>query len=463
MRVPRSSALLLSPVAFALALSACGGSSSAGPSPGTRTLTAASAAATAPAATWPTYHGDAARTGVASGLPAAGQLSVAWKSRLDGAVYGQPLIVGGLVIAATENDTVYALDMASGTVRWRSHVGTPVPLASLPCGDIDPLGITGTPVYDQADGLVYAVAETAGYHHVLFGFSITDGSLQVARDIPAPDNQPRYDQQRAALTIENGDVYVAFGGLDGDCGPYIGSVVGMPVTGGDPLLSYRVPTAREGGIWATGGPVTDSRGTVYVSVGNGAASGPPFDGSDSVTALAPSLTRLAIFAPGSWAADNANDLDLGSMSPAVLPDGTILAVGKRGTGYLLKASHLGGVGGQVTQAPVCTAFGGPAVSGSMVYVPCDGGGLAAVNVAGSQIRILWRGPATAAGSPVIGGGAVWVADWGSGTLYELDQATGSVRHQISLGSSLPHFASPSLSGGLVFIGTMGGVVAVRGA
>jgi polyvinyl alcohol dehydrogenase (cytochrome) len=48
-------------------------------------------------------------------------------------------------------------------------------------------------------------------------------------------------------------------------------------------------------------------------------------------------------------------------------------------------------------------------------------------------------------------------------LYELDPGTGHVRHKIRLGSALPHFASPSLSGSFALVGTMHGVVAVRGA
>jgi len=160
--------------------------------------------------------------------------------RLDGAVYGQPLLVGDLVIAATENDSVYGLDQATGKVAWRTHVGSPVPLADLPCGNIDPLGITGTPVYNPASGLVYAVAETTGFHHVLVGLSVRDGAVRIERDIPTPDGQPRYDQQRPALTIGAGRVYVAFGGLYGDCGPYRGSVVGIPLSGSGPLISYVV-------------------------------------------------------------------------------------------------------------------------------------------------------------------------------------------------------------------------------
>ena len=88
--------------------------------------------------------------------------------------------------------------------------------------------------------------------------------------------------------------------------------------------------------------------------------------------------------------------------------------------------------------------------------------MAAVNAGGLMKKVLWRGPAAADGSPVLGGGAVWVADWATGVLYELNQASGAVRHKIRVGSALPHFASPSLSGRLALIGTMTGVAAVSG-
>src|SRR5262249_55611401 len=169
---------------------------------------------------WPAYHRDAARSGAAPALPAAGRLAIAWTRRLDGAVWGQPLVIGDLVIAATEGDTVYGLSRSHGQILWRAHLGTPVPLSSLPCGDIDPLGITGTTVYDPSTGLVYAVAETTGFHHILAGIDITSGHVRFRRDIPAPDGQSRFDQQWSALTVEHGRVYVAFGGLFGDCGPY---------------------------------------------------------------------------------------------------------------------------------------------------------------------------------------------------------------------------------------------------
>jgi hypothetical protein len=438
--------------------SAVGSSTPGSSTPGSSTPSAATA-------DWPTYHGNAARTGAVAGLPTAGPLSLAWTRRLGGAVYGQPLIIGQTVIAATESNQVYGLSRASGRVLWsvRIAAGHPVPLSDQPCGNIDPLGITGTPVYDPATGLVYAVAETTGAQKVLAGIRVSDGKLAVRRDIPAPDHEPAYDQQRAALALAAGRIYVAFGGHFGDCGPYRGSVVAIPASGRGPILSYVVPTRKQAGIWAPGGPVVGPGSRIYVAVGNGLASRPPFDGSDSVIALSPKLKRIGVFAPSRWPQDNAADLDLGSMSPALLPDGRILQVGKSGIGYLLNAQALGGIGGQLADGGVCRAFGGPAVTRTVIYVPCSGSGLTAVNVGTGRIRVLWRGPATANGSPVIGGGAVWVADWNSGTLYELGEARGRIRQKIRLGSALPHFVSPSLSGGLILVGTLHGVVAVSGA
>ena len=55
--------------------------------------------------------------------PVGSALGVGWCAELDGAVYGQPLVIGNQVIAATENDTVYALSARDGQVAW-SFVGS---------------------------------------------------------------------------------------------------------------------------------------------------------------------------------------------------------------------------------------------------------------------------------------------------------------------------------------------------
>jgi PQQ-like domain len=407
-------------------------------------------------ADWPTYHHDNARTGVAAGLAPLGTLHQAWQTRLDGAVYGQPLVIGETVIAATEHDTVYALAAADGHVLWSASLGTPVDGAQLPCGNIDPLGITGTPAYDPSTGLVFVVAETQGGRHTLVGVDLASGAVLLRRALPPPHGDEIAHQQRAALTVLDGWVYVAYGGLFGDCGHYIGSVVAAPTTGTGPLRSYAVPTTREGGIWAPGGGVVHHRRLLY-AVGNGEST-QDYDHSDSVLALTPALTLADSFSPAQWIADNADDLDLGSMSPAVAGE-RVLAVGKSGVGYLLDGARLGGIGGQLTSMPLCRAFGATAVAGSTVYLPCtDRTAAVDVDPAGG-LRLRWKAPVPADGSPVLGGGAVWVTDTDHGVLYALDPATGAPRQHISVGA-LPHFASPTLAGAHAYLGTTTGVVAI---
>ncbi|HWS84797.1 MAG TPA: PQQ-binding-like beta-propeller repeat protein, partial [Ktedonobacteraceae bacterium] len=191
---------------------------------------------------WTTYHRDNQRTGYLASTPDPHSLSKIWGKDLDGAVYAEPLVVGNRVIVATEGDTLYALDPTTGSVQWHTNVGSPVPQSSLPCGNIDPLGITGTPVYDPATGLVFAVAEITGPAHILVGLDATTGEVKVRRSVDTDGMDPRAHQERGALTLANGRVYINYGGLDGDCSDYIGRVVASRTDGQGPLQVYRVPT-----------------------------------------------------------------------------------------------------------------------------------------------------------------------------------------------------------------------------
>jgi DNA-binding beta-propeller fold protein YncE len=75
------------------------------------------------------------------------------------------------------------------------------------------------------------------------------------------------------------------------------------------------------------------------------------------------------------------------------------------------------------------------------------------------LKVRWTAPVAADGSPVLGGGAVWVTDTDRGILYALDPASGAPRQQIAVGA-LPHFASPTLAGERAYVGTTRGVVAI---
>jgi len=295
---------------------------------------------------------------------------VGWTATLDGAVYGQPLVVGSRIFAATENDTIYALNPDTGAVAWSAHVGQPEPLSDLPCGNIDPLGITSTMVYDPATNRMFAVAETTGGAHTLVGINADTGAVEVRVAVEPPLGDPKAHQQRGALTLLNGRVYIPYGGLLGDCGQYIGSVVSV-TTAGAGKLSYAVPTTREAGIWGTAGAVVDGNHLLY-AVGNGEST-TTFDGSDTVIALSPDLQRTDFFAPSDWATQNAGDADLGSMSPALVGQ-YVYADGKAGIGYVLRHDNLGGIGGQVSELNNgCDAFGGSAVAATPSTCPAAPG------------------------------------------------------------------------------------------
>src|SRR5437588_5141406 len=111
---------------LAAGVAACGdgggGSSGSGPvgptvAPGT----------TPGPASWAQYHGAVDHAGVDAGEPAAASPHVDWKSPpLDGQMHAAPLMLGDGVYVATEHDSVYRLDAATGAIRWQASLGTAV-------------------------------------------------------------------------------------------------------------------------------------------------------------------------------------------------------------------------------------------------------------------------------------------------------------------------------------------------
>lgn len=422
------------------------------------TRTTTPTASTASSTDWTTYHRDNARTGYAANAADAHQFAPAWNIHLDGAVYAEPLVVKEQVIVATEGDSLYSLNARTGQVQWRTNFGSPVPLSTLPCGNIDPLGITGTPVYDPTTNLVFAVAEVSGPEHILVGVNANTGQVQVRRVADPAGMETAPHQQRSALALSKGMVYIAYGGLFGDCGNYHGWVVASRADGQGPLLSYQVPTAREGGIWAAPGPAIDTTGRLFVSVGNGEATQGDWDHSDSVLRLTPTLQLEDGFAPTQWQQDNATDADLGSMGPVLLPGGWVYADGKSGLGYLLRADALGGIGGQAQVISICSSYGGAASVGSQIFLPCTDGLRQVLLGPDHRLTQGWHASGQVSGSPIVGGHTIYSLD-SNGTLYALDSQTGTVVTTIAVGST-SRFATPTLFGNHVFVGTMGGVAAV---
>ena len=210
-----------------------------------------------------------------------------WTSpTLDGDVYAQPLLAGSRVVIATENDTIYSLDASDGKVEWKTHLGEPVSGSSLPCGNVDPVGITSTPVVDTNANRIYAVGMIQPSQHMLFELDLSTGQLLARAHVDVDGVDPEVHNQRAAPVLSNGTLFIPYGGRFGDCGDYHGRVVGVSVSGSTlgPITSYTLPTQREGGFWAPPGAAVAADGSLYLASGNSSSSG-TYDYGNSVIRL----------------------------------------------------------------------------------------------------------------------------------------------------------------------------------
>ena len=172
------------------------------------------------------YHGAPGRSGsyIMPGLTwerASGIHSdPAFDGHVQGHIYAQPLFWQSprtnqeLLLVATEDDVVYALDARSGKAVWQKSLGRPAKYSALPCGNISPLGITGTPVLDDAKAAIYLDAmvdaeDGSGPQHLVFGLAVDDGAtlpgfpVNVAQALKAHGLTftPRMQNQRGALAI----------------------------------------------------------------------------------------------------------------------------------------------------------------------------------------------------------------------------------------------------------------------
>lgn len=440
-------------------------------------VTAADAAAAIPA--WTTYRHDAARSGIDPDSTSPLTPAQAWQTQpLDGEVYGEPLVYGSFVYVATENDSVYKLNAATGAIAWSRHLATPEPSSMAPCGDIAPsIGITGTPVIDPVANRIYAVGAvlaSGAVRHELFAVNLSSGApvagFPIVVDAPFPAGGAAVNQlQRPGLALDRGRVLIGYGGNAGDCKTYWGWLVSAPVDGSTGLSSFQVDAGvghHAGAIWGSGNaPTIDAAGDVFVATGNGfgnTSQNPEY--GESVVKLNPSAVPLDFWTPVNWQTLDGTDADLGSSMPTLLPGGFVFESGKDHNGYLLNGAHLGHVAPPVLEIPgLCAggSFGGSVYDAgtSTLYVACVGG-LRALSLSSGSPPALgpkpgFSAPSPAFGPPMIAAGLVWVTNHSTaGTLYGLDLTSGATRSSFSIpenGSQINHFAIPSAGGGRLFV------------
>jgi PQQ-like domain len=493
----RLTALLAASILSAAILVACGGHAAGDASSSGSTASSPAASATpasAPGGDWSTFDYDAQRSGVGpanTGITAADVGSVATRVvHIDGTVDSSPIELHHVVVAGRSRDVIVVTTTYGRTIAI--DPATDARLWEFTPGDIGAYQgsaqiTTATPVADPDRRYIYAASPDGRIHKLALatGREIRSGHWPVRVTFDASK-----EKIAGALNLNGPWVIVTTGGYIGDAPTYEGHVVVIDRAGGriagvwnaecsdqhhllDPPRSCRADTSFGGSaIWARQGAVIEPRsGRVLVATGNG-----PFNGStdwgDSVLELSPSAGRLLHnWTPRNQAQLNANDTDLGSTAPALLPPtrGYRLAVqgGKDGMLHLLNLNRLDGTpggagrrtggelenisapgGGQVLTAPVVWSHGGRA----FVFVADDSGTAAYTLRSGGSPRLVtaWRN-GSAGTSPVLAGGLLYVYDEQGGALKVYNPVSGHLLRSLPAASG--HWNSPIVIGGRIILPT----------
>lgn len=342
-----------------------------------------------------TQHNDNARSGANTNekilTPAnvnVNSFGKLFTQNVDGIIVGQPLYASNVLMSdgkahnvvyvATQHNTVYAFDAddmqgANANPLWSVSLnegGTSDPIADYGCTGTHytEIGITGTGVIDPGKTTLYIVAKTLAGTVRNFGFHALDirsgkellgGPVTITGTVPSTTGQgtfnPIYQLQRPALLLQNGLVYVGFGGNGCDVYSYGGWLFAYNASTLQQEAAYlSTPNGQRGAIWQGGsGPATDEQGNIYVATGNGTYDGPQgsHNYGDSLLKLGWNGSQFDVldyFTPYDQDMLNRYDLDLGSAGPLILPDQSgiypheLIAGGKEGTLYLINRDNLGG-------------------------------------------------------------------------------------------------------------------------
>ena len=295
----------------------------------------------------------------------------------DGEIYAQPLYVSNLAIAggthnvvfvASMRNTVYAIDADNGNVYWTQNYGTPITPQYIQNDQniswSTGLGILSTPVIDPSTNIMYFVSSNQSvvngnlqYTDHLNALEIATGAavkspVNITATYSTPDlTNPlqlvvQRQNQRPALALANGNIYVVFGSHD-DITPYEGWVLAYNKSTLAQVAVYATTTiGSEGGIWMAGqGPAIDSAGNLYLLTGNGSSGKTPnglIQTGESMIKLSPSLQLLDYFTPHDAASLSSGDMDLGSAGLMLIPNTNyVVGGGKEGVLYLANTNGLG--------------------------------------------------------------------------------------------------------------------------
>jgi outer membrane protein assembly factor BamB len=380
---------------------------------------------------------------------------------ISGNVYAQPLYIeggpnGAMVIAVTESNNVYALNATTGAVIWQRNLG-PAVTSGLPCGNISPLGITGTPVVDLASRSLFvdAMIDGATKKHFVYSLNVDTGAtnpnwpvdLNATVNFNGTSFTSNVQNERGGLAIVNGMFYVSFSGLAGDCGTYHGWVVGITINNPSNVRAWAT-AAIGGGIWGHGGVASDGTNMFVVTGNTFTSQGDPWSGGEAIIRFQAGPIFSGFWAPPNWQSLDRGDTDLGGCSatlvdvPGATPSQLVLALGKDGMAYLLNRNNLGGVTTPLASENLPSAVRGQSAAtyhtsqGTYFAFHTENGAVAAYKVTATSpptIVPAWSMSQSGLGSVFVtstdgtNNAIVWVAgSGGDGRLHAYNGDTGNV-------------------------------------
>jgi polyvinyl alcohol dehydrogenase (cytochrome) len=408
----------------------------------------AGAAAPARAADWPVYGHDLVNSrnaGSDGPTPShVGDLTQRWVfTDPNGDFTGTPVVANGILVAGSYSGQVYALDAATGKVRWSRNLGQPIDSSAA----INPDAPGGGQVY-------VPLAQPGGPRLVALSFA--DGTVRWDTTLTNQATSSLY----GSPTYWNGSVYIGTSGPNGDTSTARGTVVALDeATGAVQWRTFTVPPGDDGGaVWST--PAIDpALGRLYVGTGN-AYHAPAADTTDAVLALDPStgaiLQHFNATAGDTFAGDNplGPDADFGS-SPNLFPgpggQPLVGAGAKSGIYWALDRTNMQPVW-HTTVGPGATTggiVGSTAYDGKRVYgSDALNGGIWSLGPDGNQVWSSFDAGGVDFSPVAVANGVLYTVD-PSGFTTARDAATGTILTKLPTNG--PTFGGLSVAGDFVYV------------
>jgi len=425
-------------------------------------------AGVAAAGDWPTYLGDAGRSSTSAetvlSTQNAAQMTRLWRYQTGGGVAASPTVVGGEVYVGSWDGYEYALDAATGTLKWKTFLG--ITNGASSCSP-QSAGVTSSATVQG--GVVYVGGGDS------YWYALDAASGAVLWRVFTGDNSATGGHYNwSSPLIYNGSAYIGVASL-GDCPLVQGELLRVDLASHQVVAVFKaVPDGqRGGGIW-TSPTVDPATNTIYVTTGTtGAGQTPGADAAQPYSQAFVALDATTLAVKGSWqvpAADQVSDGDWGT-TPTLISGGLVVATNKNGIIYAFDRANVSA--GPVWQqrlanggsCPLCGdgSLSSAAFDGSQLYAGGSKtsigslafpGSISAFNPATGQVN--WRkglqGYVIPALSVVNG---LVLAGVGS-NFTVLSAANGQPLFSYATGGAI--YSAPSVSGGRVFQGSQDGYV-----